>query len=443
MSILSKEETKEIHAATYELIQDKQFEEAGSLIQRLLEEDPNDAIALNFAGIIHLEAQRYPSAYQYFRRALQEKKDNASIWANFGLAAHNLHRNEEAINSFLKSADIDNGYVKAYINAAVVFIEESRWDEAQKCCELALEIEPENGLARKNMAHVLLAKHQWAEGWKYWELALGNKFRQEWVYGDEQRWDGKPVKTLVIYGEQGLGDEINYASCIPDAIAICEKVIIDCDARLETLFRRSFPKAEVHGTRREEHPRWLDGIKIDARCAMASLPSLFRNKDEDFPGTPYLTANPELRKIWRAYFDSIGKPVYGLCFKSGGKLTGDTWRNITPEQFSPLFKKDAVFISLEYKDDIDNPRVMNLPWVMKAPDYDATAALIAELDGVIGIHTTAIHCANAFGVPTNILVPEAHQWRYEEPYLWSKTAKLHKKKKDETWREVIGRIKLD
>lgn len=441
-----KDDTKEIQQAIFNLIQNGELEDAANLAQTLLERDPNDAIALNFLGIVHLELHNFPLAYQYLRRSLQEKPGHAPVWVNFGLAAHELGRNQEAINCYLKSAEIDNEYVKAYVNSAAVFIEEARWDEAQKACEIALEIDPESELAKKNLAHVHLAKHEWAKGWEYWDLSLGNKYRKEWTYGNEKRWDGTKNQCVVIYGEQGLGDEINYSSCVVDAIRDCKKVIIDCDPKLEKLFRRSFPRATVHGTRRDSSPGWLADARIDARCAVSSLPRFYRNSDEDFPGTPYLVPDPELVKMWKSLFAEWKKPVYGLCLHGGSKLTGAAWRKIQPEDFSPLFAKDAAFISLDYKGHLSHPKIKEYQWATQCSDYDVTAGLIASLDAVIGVNTTAIHCANGLGVPTHILVPTKKQWRYEPTkdgaYVWSKTATMYHQKEGESWRDVVKRVKL-
>jgi Tfp pilus assembly protein PilF len=441
--LLTDSEKKEIYTAVVDLIAKKEPDDAAKLVQKLLDEDPNDGVALNFYGLIHLEASHNTEAYQFFRRALQERPDFATIWLNFGLAAHELNRNDEAIKAYLKAADIDNNFIKAYVNAAAIFIEESRWDDAEKSCNIALDIDPENSMAQKNLAHVYLAKHKWKEGWAYWEKSLGSKFRKEWSYGNEPRWDGSKLKAVVIYGEQGLGDEIMYASCIPDAIKDCKKVIIDCDPRLAKLFKRSFPKADVYGTRRDAHPEWLKTARIDARAAMASLPSIYRNSDESFPGTPYLKADPELRKMWRALFDSYSKPVYGLTLKGGSKITGIDRRTIEPEQFSPLFAKDAIFVSLEYMEEVNHPKIKNFHWAtQKGVDFDLTASLIAELDAVIGINTTAHLAADALGVPTHTIVPTCHDFRHEGPNLWSKTNKSYLQAKDENWREVIKRIEL-
>lgn len=444
--MIDKDEIRKIQKTVYTLIQDSEFEKSMGLIQTLLEEDPNDALALNFLGIIHLEMRNFHLAYQYLRRSLQENPKIAPVWSNFGLAAHELGRNDEAIQSYLKSAEIDNEYIKAYVNSAAVFIEEARWDEAEKACGIALEIDSGSDMAKKNLAHTCLAKHDWKKGWEYWDLSLGGQYRKEWVYGKEKRWNGEKGECVVIYGEQGLGDEINYASVIPDAIKDSKKIIVDCDPRLEKLFKRSFPKADVYGTRRNAHPEWLEKARIDSRCAISSLPRFYRNSDEDFPGTPYLVPNPELVKMWKALFEGWGKKVYGLCLHGGSKLTGESWRKLTAEDFSPLFAKDAAFISLDYKGAVNHPKIREYQWATQASDYDVTAGLIAALDGVVGVNTTAMHCAAGLGVPSHVLVPTKKQWRYEPAadgsYVWSKTVTLHQQGKGEGWRDVIKRVKL-
>ena len=440
--MLEKADVQQIQVAAHELIERGDYSNASGLLDTLLEHDPNDATALNFTGYIALMNGNEPMAYQLFRRALAEKPGNHAIWTNFGQAAHEMGRDTEALNAFVKSAELKPDYAKAYANAAAILVQHSKWDDAEKAAQMALECDPKEQNAQMNLAHVHLARHNWKAGWEAFDLALGGKFRKEWVYGNEKRWNGEKGQAVVVYGEQGLGDEILFASCIPDAIADCKKVIIDCDPKLEGLFRRSFPKADVHGTRRDDAPEWLDKARIDARCAMGSLPKFYRNADSDFHGTPYLKADPELRKMWRGLFDSWGKPVYGLTLSGGTKRTNEAGRKIDPLQMTPLLGMDAVFVSLDYKDLPQHPKIKLFPWATQASDYDLTAALIAELDAVIGTPTTAIHCANGLGVQTHVLVPELHQWRYAGEYVWAKGCKTYQQKNGEIWRNVVRRVEL-
>lgn len=446
MASLKDNEVKDIHRACFTLIQNGDLERCLGLLQTLLEHDPNDPFALNYAGLIHLEMRNFHWAYQYHRRSITENPNIAPFWVNFGLAAHELGRNDEAKAAYMKAAELDPNYIKSYVNLSAVLIEEAKWDDAEKACKVALSIDKASDMPLKNLAHIHLAKHDWERGWEYWDLTLGDQYRQEWVYGDEKRWDGTNGQCVVVYGEQGLGDEINYASVIPDAIRDCKKVIIDCDPRLEKLFKRSFPRADVHGTRKVEQPKWLEKARIDARCAISSLPRFYRNSDDAFPGVPYLKADPEMVEMWKGLFKTWGKPVYGLCLHGGSKITGESWRKLEPEDFSPIFAKDAVFVSLDYKGALNHPKIKEYPWATQCKDYDVTAGLIAALDGVVGVNTTAMHCANGLGIPTHILVPIKKQWRYEPAsdgsYVWTKTAKLYQQQPGESWRDVVKKVIL-
>jgi hypothetical protein len=306
---------------------------------------------------------------------------------------------------------------------------------------MALECNPDDLHGQLNLAHTYLAKGEWDKGWAEWHKSLGGKFRKEWVYGDEIRWDGTKDKTLIIYGEQGLGDEIFYGSCIPDAISSSKQVYIDCDPRLEGLFKRSFPEAEVHGTRKEDSPEWLADKKFDYRCAIGGLPQFFRHTNKDFPGTPYLKADPERRTMWRGLFDSWGKKVIGLTTKGGIKHTNAKGRELTQEDIEPLLKlKDYVIVSLDYSVERKLDGVKYFDFATSAKDYDDTAALIAECDMVLGVNTTAQHCAAAMGVKTWCLVPTWHQWRYAQPSMpWYRHMRIIYQDND-TWKEVINKV---
>lgn len=438
---MNKEEIQKIQLAIHDLINQEKYDEALPLIYTVLEEYPNEAATLNFLGYIWLMGDKPAFAYQFFRRALQEMPGNKAIWTSLGRAAHELNMYEDALKYFLKSAELDPTYALAYSNAAATLVQTSKWDDAEKACKMALECNPNDLHGQLNLAHTYLAKGEWDKGWAEWHKSLGGKFRKEWVYGDEVRWDGTKDKTLIIYGEQGLGDEIFYGSCIPDAINSSKQVYIDCDPRLEGLFKRSFPEAEVHGTRKEDSPEWLADKKFDYRCAIGGLPQFFRHTNKHFPGTPYLKADPERRTMWRGLFDSWGKKVIGLTTKGGIKHTNAKGRELTQEDIEPLLKlKDYVIVSLDYSVERKLDGVKYFDFATSAKDYDDTAALIAECDLVLGVNTTAQHCAAAMGVKTWCLVPTWHQWRYAQPSMpWYRHMRIIYQDND-TWKEVINKV---
>ena len=434
---MDKDELKQCQVAIHDLIETQDFENALPVIYSVLEHYPNDAATLHFLGYIWLLTGKEAFAYQLVRRALQEAPTNYAIWVTFGRCAHELGMYQEALNSFMKSAEINPDYALAYSNASATLVQLSDWDSVIKIASMALEINPNDLNAQLNLSHAYLAKGEWTKGWKSWGKSLGVKFRKEWTYGNEVRWDGSADKNVVIYGEQGLGDEILYASCVPDAINVSKKVIIDCDPKLEGLFARSFPDAEVYGTRREANPEWVLDADIDARCAIGGLPEFFRNKDKDFTKKAYLVADPERRLMWRSLFNSWGKKVIGFTTHGGTKITNEAGRKLAHDDLSAMFGLDYEFVCLDYKVENKIVGVHYFSFATNSNDYDDTAALIAELDIVVGVNTTALHCAAAMGVKTICLVPKYHQWRYAYPsMLWYPSMRLiHQDKR--TWEDTI------
>ena len=437
---MDRDELKQCQLAIHELIEANDYENALPLIYAVLEEYPDDAATLHFLGYIWLMSGKEAFAYQLFRRALQEQPGNKALWTSLGRACHELDKPEEAIKYFMKSAELDPSYALAFSNLSATLVQLSEWDGAETASKTAIELSKSDLNAELNLAHCLLAKGAFKEGWKAWRKSLGSKFRKEFIYNDEPHWEGESGKTLVVYGEQGLGDEIFYATCLNKAIDISEKVIIDCDPRLETLFKRSFPKAEVHGTRRDDAPDWNTDA-INARCPIGGLPEFFCNESKHFPNTPYLVADPERRIMWRSLFDSYGKKVIGISTHGGLKMTHARHRKLTADDLAPLLKRtDIQLVSLDYKPDTQIEGVKYFDWATQSDNYDDTAALIAELDMVVGVPTTALHCASALGVKTWTLVPKFHQWRYAQPSMpWYRSMRLIYKD-DQEWIDVIRSV---
>lgn len=439
-------------AAKQALDQDK-FEDALPLVMSVLREDVDNPYALHLLGWTYMKSgEAYlPLAYQIYRRAVNLYPKRREMWNNLSRCADELHRYDEALGMSLKSIELDPKYAPGYSNAACSLINLGRYAEALKYAEAGLELAPADRNCLTNKGFALLGLQRWGEAWDFYEHTLGYRYRLEWVYGDEPRWDGSKDKTVIVYGEQGIGDELMYAQCVPEAVKDCKHVIVDCDHRLEKLFKRSFPGAEVHGTRRRNDVEWLEGKPYDARCAMGSLAAFYRRAEESFLKKPYLVADPERRVMWRALFDSYKKPVIGIAWTGGRDYTGGKFRRLQLSDFLPLMREfDVEWVSLEYKDREDEIEefkkkygvtVHSFTWINRTEDYDDTAALLAECDLVLGIHTTSLHCAGGLGKKVVCLAPAMPQWRYAgEDFPWYADFTLHKQRKNESWVNTIGRI---
>lgn len=413
----------------------------------LLDKNHKDSLALFLIGQVYAEAEKFGMAYMVFDRVTRLRPEKAEGWNNLGMSCEGLKLHDESMQHFRKAWSIEKRANYAS-NIGNTYLSRQDHHNAVEWAKRALQIDPECKSAKAVLAMSSLALGDWVTGWDNYEATLGGKFRKEVQFQEEGRWDGTPGKTLVVYGEQGLGDEIMYSSCIPDVAKDC-RVILECDKRLESLFRRSFPGVEVHGTRREAAP-WMDGVAVEARCSIGTLPRFYRRKSEDFPGTPYLVADPDRVLQWKALFKSWGdKPTIGLCWTGGSKHNRPQARAIGLEAFRPLIESvDANWVSLQYKDPSAEIEATGLPVkhfkrAAESVDYDDTAGLVGALDMVIGVHTSAHHLAGALGVPGVILVPEQTLWVYENSFPWYKSAKLFRKGKTEAWKQTIERLARD
>lgn len=426
---------REDYLLVKDLLEQERLDEALPFIIGMLEENPNDHVALNYRGYFHLLMEDEATAYQFINRSI-DISPNVGNLTNMGKCLVEMGKQEESLMWLMKAAEKAPDNPAPYSNAAAALVQISQWDDAEAMAKMALECDPNNVHAKISLAHCQLAKGQWKDGFENFEVALGGKFRREHTYGDKGRWNCEPG-TVVVYGEQGLGDEIFYSQALIDARGGAI-LILDCDAKLKNLFRRSFPNVEVHGTRREDSPLWLENVNVDYRCAIGSLFNLYKQENSDFAVTPWLKACPERRLMWRALFDSYKKPVIGIALKSGTKKNNQKGREIDIAEFYPLLSKiDAEFVSLEYRGD-DPEELKSFPFATRSNDYDDTAALIAELDAVVGICTTALHCADALGVETWTLVPDKHNWRFVSVPRMPNQHFVHQQGR--SWKDVIGSI---
>lgn len=422
------------------------YAQAGALAEMYLKEHPNDAQALAVLAACYKQADRNILAYVLARRATELRPDVPETWVAHGFAAQALWLMDEALDAYRKCLSLARTPIQKGLynnNIASVYLDLGEFSKAEEYVDKALKFEPGEQNARHNKGLCLLARREWKTAWDFYSASIGSSQRTEFRYmgkeKPEPRWDGKPFNgILAVFGEQGLGDEICAASAVSEIAASQKaaggKVILDCDKRLEGLFKRSFPEATVYGTRAEKSLNWAEPDRnIGASIAGFETLKYFRRKPEDFPGKQYLVPCPDRTAMWRS--KKNGKPTIGIAWTGGTFKNAGTFRNLPLKEWKPIFEAiDANWVSLQYKDaskDIVGTPVKQYPWATLTKDYDDTAALVASCDLVIGMQTSVCHLAGALGVPTWIILPKTSQWRYGETYEdlpWYESVKLFRQK---------------
>ena len=224
-------------------------------------------------------------------------------------------------------------------------------------------------------------------------------------------WQGESLagKSILVHREQGIGDEILYASCFPDLLRDCGHGYISCDTRLAPLFERSFAGATIITAEDEaaERQRWR-AIPADYQIPVASIPRYLRRNMGMFPQeTAYLVADPQRAEQWRDRFAQLAGIKVGIVWHGGRSETGI--RDLPWPILAGLLKLQPVqFVNLQYGDCSKvlkrahkelGVHIHDWEDSDRWSDIDGLAAQISELDIVLAIPGSTAHLAGALGVP--------------------------------------------
>jgi len=233
-------------------------------------------------------------------------------------------------------------------------------------------------------------------------------------------WRGEDLggRRLVIAREQGIGDEILFASMYGDLAQLTDRLVLQCSARLAAAFRRSFPSAEcwpcaeTPDAWRELEPRLAAD---DVVCFAGDLPRWLRAQRPCFPGVPFLVPHAASVAAWRARLDALGPgPKVGISWRGGTPANYGDLRSLPLADFVRDWPSHLVLVDLQYDDaaaEIAALAAAGGPAVARfddaRQDFEQTLNLVAALDLVVTVQTAVAHVGGALGVRTLVLVPQA------------------------------------
>lgn len=339
------------------------------------------------------------------------------------------------------------------LNRAIALQFLGRQDEALAAYELGLALRPEATLIRFHRALALLSSGDFQRAWPDYELRLMSRDLPP-PPRSLRRWQGEPLpdRTLLVYGEQGIGDEIMFASCIPSLLERCPRIVLACAVRLVPIMQRSFPqvlvmnKSQVSG---EMQCALLDRASIMA--AIGSLPRYLRNSIEDFPRQGgYLRADPELIAHYRARLGRLPPgPKIGFSWRGGSAQSRQSLRSLGATEVAALLEsRDVQFVNLQHDSTGDEPEIAGavasgrlLHWPEALIDYEHTAALVCALDLTLSVCTAVVHLAGALGRDVLIMAPYSPEWRYGiagTAMPWYPSATILRQPEPGVWTRVIA-----
>ena len=399
---------------------------AEDFFRRVLSQSPDQVEALVSLGNLLRGQGRLAETIDLLQPAIQRAPGQADLWMTLGSA---LREGGDAANAevfYREALRLAPRSALAIGNLAELLTDAGDITGALELHERAVRLDPRNSQARLNRGLLLLQEGDLEPGWRDYEHRLKIKGRE--IVADHRlgRWLGetRPGFRLLVTAEQGVGDQIMFASLIPELserlAANGGGLVLEAEPRLAPLFARSFPAATVHawdlqtvGGQIRAGYAWLaEAGGADATIALGSLPGLLRSAPDAFPDrAAYLQPDAAERARWRAWLEASGPgPFVGMSWRSG---LGGGFRDreyAPPEAWAGFIAKlGATPVMLQYSAEpqeigaleaASGRTLLTPPGLDQRNELDRTAALAAALDAVVTAPTATAWLSAAVGAPT-------------------------------------------
>lgn len=443
------------------LREEERFAEAEAVLARAAGLAPEDGGILAEHGMSLRDLMRLDEAEARLRAAVALPTGGPRKFAGLGLILFETGRPDESAAFMAEAAKRLPDDAEILTHLALALQDMNRLAEAEGLFRRVLALAPkgdhedarrQRGVYTGNLALNLLAAGKIAEGWDLFEAraAFPNWKRSRRAY-PAPLWQGENYdgKTLLAWREQGLGDEIRFGGCAAQLAARGGQLVLDCDPRLESLYKRSFPEISV----REAGPH--GDLKFDLHVPIASLPRYFRRRHEDFPGPiAYLKPDPKLVEKWQARLKALpGRMKIGICWKTGVTASHRLWNISSLESWAPLFRQqDACFVNLQYGDcvqEIDAAERAQAVSIHGWPDLDLRndlediVALMTVLDLVVTVGTAVNDLAGAAGAHTWLILKTPHyDMMGTGHYPWYPNTRVFTRPWNQDWPKTIARVAM-
>jgi tetratricopeptide (TPR) repeat protein len=420
----------------------KKFDEALVHARKGAELDPTNGAAQSNLGNVYMDLERYQEAVTCFRMAMEFQPSFATSYFNYGNALRLLHVLDKAHVSYNKAVGLEPDRGEFHHNQGLVYQEQGRHDLALEKFRLANKLSPSHLGLQFSLGRSLWNNGFREESWDFFDAGLDGDLRKPNRKFQVPRWRGEDIsdKRILVWREQGVGDEIDFSRRFRHIIEASGETIIEADKRLVPLFQRTFPEAKFL-------PETLDGkndwyredcdLHLPAGNLMQYFPFAQEELDQaEYPEDDieaafvcgersrdekgYLVADPERAAemaervaalpdglkvgiCWRSQYTHRDRDIHYTkldMWESILHLPGITFVNVQYDQREDEMKaiEDQFGISIHRWADLD----------LKA-DLEGAFALTSQLDMVISTSTSPSRIADALGVEVWLMIAGAAQ----------------------------------
>lgn len=449
----------------------KRLEEAELSYKAALKLQPDYPEALTNLGTTLHGLNRLDEAILAYKKSISLEPNYAETYSNLGVSLCDLEHLDEAAENYYHALSLNPDYVAAFHNLGILFEKQKKNSQADKYYKKALALDPNFIDGQWSLSLFRLKLGAFSEGWKLYE----NRYHEDLTTKVSQppnietpQYEGEDFirdvkgKHLLICPEQGVGDEVMFASVLPELASLVRKdsntrITLACEPRLVSLFKRSFDFITVIPTDPSSTYQPLSD-DIDNWIFIGSLPKVFRQSFNDFnKHQPYLLANKKLSDMWKTRFNSLKHKLnVGISWTGGSNAKKKEDRSLSLQAMLPILTKVdqiANIINLQYGDhrqEIEDLYVTTgirvFDWEDCDPlkDLESFSAQIKTLDLIISIDNSTVHFGGALGTETLVMLPFNQDWRWAEDsnssHWYPQNMTLFKQNKIGDWTEVISRV---
>lgn len=458
--------------------------EAVEIIQTALDLDPTNADNWNNLGLAYGGLGYYEKAVQAIQKAIELNPEQFLFKNNLALQYRSLGNYDDAIKTMMDAIE-NKDEPHLWLNLGGIYGELKDIDNAQRCFENAIRLDPKYPAAYVDLAFAYHLKGDWKNGFAAyeWRFLYYPQMRfYHHAYDMKKIWDGKADlngKRVLIYGEQGLGDIIQFSRYAKYLKQLGAYVIIHCPPSLDKIIRRlegvdETTNRDIVNNRGEEFPEYdyqfsmmsfpylLDIHEIEGKPYIQPITAKFKDHiKSNYPDTLNVgviwagsPSHPHDRKrsiplkYFRAVHDVPGVKLFSLQLESAKRQYGVTFRNMELEVTKvddPCLEKfhpDKEIV--DYNADAEGMSIVDLTNMIQS--FEDTATILAGLDMVICCDTATAHLAGAMGVPVWVAIPYNPDWRWKlegDTTQWYDSMRLYRQTERDNWETVFERIGKD
>ncbi len=437
-----------------ELANSGAYDEAANICRKIKSYNTDNAIFFNVFGIVCRRLGLLDEAARYSKRAIQI--DGSLVAAKMNIANIELQRG--SINEAIKLLEVivkeEPTYEEAKANLALAYKNIGKLPTALNIYRKLIFQEPWSAKARFNYATTLVTIKNFKQGWQGYEYRwkIGAATKVQWPIKSKPMWKGERGERIVLWREQGVGDDIIFLGLVPEVKEMCRALSVYVDPRLQPLCKRAMPDIDFIKDVKD-----LESIECDYHLPMGSVPGLIRNDISDFDRTVkgYLKADPQRVELIRNELNLRGKTAVGISWKSFKSLN-QTKKSVQLRDMERIFSGlDVVLVNLQYGDIADEIKefkeetgieVVQCASVDNREDLDGLAALIEACDLVISTSNVTIHMAGALAKETWVLLPYVANfwWLLERTdSIWYPSLTLYRQPNLDDWNNVYLSVRKD